>query len=280
MKTYFVTEAARGLGRELTETILANGDQIFATARKPEQLDDLVAKYPGKIKVHQLDVTDIDSVQAATSAAFDNFDRIDVVINNAGYMDVAFLEDEEMDVIRQQVETNFFGPLYVTKAMLPFLREQQGGTIVNISSIMSQAFNPTSSVYAAAKAAEIAFTESVSREVAAFGIKVIAIEPGGMRTEFLDSATVRHISGPYTQMFGERLAALTNSSTANFPGDRHKAALAVLAIAELDDLQTSIPLGIDALAISNKYAQDQLATNKKYADLISSDTADDFSINQ
>jgi len=280
MKTYFVTGAARGLGRELTETILANGDQIFATARKPEQLADLVAQYPDKIKVHQLDVTDNDSVQTAVNAAFENFDRIDVVINNAGYMDVAFLEDEALDVIRQQIETNFFGPLYVTKAMLPFLREQKGGTIVNISSIMPQAANPTSSVYAAAKAAEIAFTESVAQEVAAFGIKMMAIEPGGMRTEFIKSATVRHISAAYRNQYADQLNDLINNTADNFPGDRHKAATAILAIAELDDLKTSIPLGIDALAISNKYAQDQLATNQKYADLITSDTADDFSINQ
>lgn len=276
-KTYFVTGASRGLGLELTNQILANGDNLVATARHPERLDYLKTKYPNQLVTVLMDVTDIKAVQRAVQIAFDSFGTVDVVINNAGYIDFAFLEDEDMDVFKRQINTNFYGPVYVTKTFLPYFRKQTDENwIINISSAMSKSKGPGSAAYTAAKAAEIAFSEAINAEMQPFNVHVWTIEPGGMRTEFTQSASLKTVSAPYKTVYGDMLKSLNPHASDKFPGDAAKSAAAILVLPKLKDYDQSLPFGIDSLAISNAYAKATLDSNQKHQEWITSNVADDF----
>ena len=188
MKTWFITGTSRGFGREWAIAALDRGDQVAATARNLATLDDLVAKYGDAILPVKLDVTDREAAFAAVRLAHERFGRLDVVVNNAGYGQFGMVEEISEAEIRAQLETNVLGALWVTQAALPFLREQGGGHIIQVSSIGGVSAFMNTGAYHASKWALEGFSQSLSPEVAGFGIKVTLIEPTGYSTDWSGSS--------------------------------------------------------------------------------------------
>lgn len=189
-KVWFVTGSSKGFGREFVLAALERGDKVAATARNTNTLSDLVAKYGDQVLPIQLDVTDRDQVIAAVKTAHDTFGRLDVVINNAGYGLFGTVEEITEQQLRDQLDTNLFGALYVTQAVLPILREQGSGHIIQISTIGGVVAFPTLGGYHASKWALEGLTESLAQEVAGFGIKVTLVEPGGFDTDWSGASAI------------------------------------------------------------------------------------------
>src|SRR5580693_9884061 len=183
-KVWLVTGSASGLGRNIAEAVLESGDKLVATARDPRRLDDLVKRFGEQVCAVPLDVADGSAAQAAVQVALDAFGRLDVVVNNAGYGDVAPFEQLSSERFKAVMDTNFYGVVHVTRAALPIMRQQKSGCILQISSLGGRLGLAGSSAYHAAKWAVGGFTESLAQEVAPFGVKVCALESGGMRTNW------------------------------------------------------------------------------------------------
>src|ERR1700726_1926638 len=188
-KTRLITGSANGLGRTIAETILANGDRLVATARKTDLLAEVKEKYGDRIALATLDVTDAAATQAAVNVAIDTFGALDVLVNNAGFGSIAPFEQMLEDDFKAQIDTNFYGVVNLTRAALPVMRAQRSGYIINISSGAGRLGAPGMSAYHAAKFAVGGFTESVAKEVAGFGVKIIAVEPGSMPTNWASLAS-------------------------------------------------------------------------------------------
>ena len=183
-RTWLITGISSGFGRHLTQQLLARGDRVVGTVRNPDAADDLKARYGGLLRVLRLDVTDTVAVRRAAGTAFGELGRIDVVVNNAGYGLFGAAEELTDEQILAQVSTNLLGSIQVTRAVLPHLRAQGGGRILQISSYGGQATNPGACMYHATKWGIEGFMESTARDVAPFGIEITIVEPGGARTEF------------------------------------------------------------------------------------------------
>jgi NAD(P)-dependent dehydrogenase (short-subunit alcohol dehydrogenase family) len=184
MKTWFITGTSKGFGRIWAQAALERGDQVVATARKVETLDDLVGKYGDKVLALALDVTDKTAVDAAVKQAHDHFGRLDVIVNNAGYGLFGMVEEVTEQQARDQMETNFFGALWVTQAALPYLRQQGSGHILQVSSIGGVNAFPTVPLYHASKWALEGLSQSLNTQVKEFGIKVTLVEPTGYDTDW------------------------------------------------------------------------------------------------
>ena len=185
-KVWFITGTSSGFGRLLAEEVLAKGERVVATARKPEVLQDLIEKYPETARAVKLDVTNLDDAKNSVAEAVKSFGRIDVLVNNAGYALVGAIEEASAEQVKQQFDTNFFGVLNVTREALPILRRQKSGHIVNISSLVGFSALPLLGLYSASKFALEGLTESLAAEVAPFGIKTMIVEPGPFKTGFAD----------------------------------------------------------------------------------------------
>src|ERR1700739_3799866 len=183
-KVWLVTGSASGLGRDIAEAVLASGDCLVATARDPRKLEDLVKKYGDQIRTVPLDVADEKAAQAAVKIAVDAFGRLDVVVNNAGFGDIPPFEQLSPERFKAVIDTNFYGVVFVTRAALPVMRKQKSGTILQISSVGGRLALPGSTSYHASKWAVGGFTEALAQEVVSFGVRVCALEPGGMRTNW------------------------------------------------------------------------------------------------
>jgi NAD(P)-dependent dehydrogenase (short-subunit alcohol dehydrogenase family) len=180
-KTWLVTGSSRGLGRKIAEAVLAAGHNLVATARKPEQLADLVERYGDRVRAVALDVTDERAAEHAVTVAEATFGGLDVVVNNAGYGDIGSIEDMSPKMFRDQIETNFFGVVNVTRAALPVFRKQKSGQFLQVSSIGGRLGGAGLSAYQSAKWAMEGFSEVLSKEVAPFGVKV-TIDSRGERS--------------------------------------------------------------------------------------------------
>jgi NAD(P)-dependent dehydrogenase (short-subunit alcohol dehydrogenase family) len=183
-KTWLVTGASTGFGRELTEQALAAGDRVAATLRTTAALDELVSHYGDRLWTAALDVTDASAVRAVVARAFETMGRIDVVVNNAGFGLFGAAEEVTDDQVMRQIQTNLVGSIDVIRAVLPALRAQGGGRILQVSSEGGQIAYPNFSIYHATKWGIEGFVESVAREVAPFGIEFTLIEPGPTKTSF------------------------------------------------------------------------------------------------
>jgi len=213
-KVWFVTGASKGFGREFVLAALERGDKVAATARNTDTLADLVEKYGDAVLPLQLDVTNRDQVFAAVERAHKNFGQLDVVINNAGYGLFGTVEEITEQQLRDQLETNLFGVLSVTQAVLPIMREQGSGHIIQISTIGGIAAFPSLGGYHASKWALEGLTESLAQEVAGFGIKVTLVEPGGFDTDWGGaSATVAEAQPQYTALHQGMAAQRANSAS-------------------------------------------------------------------
>lgn len=194
-KIWFVTGSSRGFGRQFVRSALSRGDKVAATGRDVNSLTDLIAEYGDRLLPLSLDVTDKAAVLDAVTRAREHFGRLDVVVNNAGYGLFGTVEELSEKEIRDQFETNFFGALWVTQAVLPYLREQGAGHIVQISTVGGLTAFPTMGGYHASKWALEGLTESLAQEVVGSGIKVTLVEPGGFATDWAGSSAVhaRHL---------------------------------------------------------------------------------------
>ncbi len=236
-KTFFLTGSARGLGRSIAVAILDAGHQLIATARKPGQLGDLVQRYGDRILAVPLDVTNVEHVRAAVGAGLQKFGKIDVVINNAGFAHIGSVEDMPMSGIVSQFGTNFFGSVNVIKTVLPQLREQGGGRIIQISSIGARIATPGAAAYYASKWAISGLVETLATEVAPLGIKVTAIEPGGMKTDFAEdsSLTIVPSQPAYDATAGATARMMKAPNYGQDYADPKNIAAVVLKVAELDE---------------------------------------------
>ena len=260
-RVWFITGASTGFGRKLAEAVLAKGGRVVATARKKETVADLEQQYPDHARAVRLDVTDLAQVKASVQAAVDAFGRIDVLVNNAGYGLLGAVEEVTDAQIRQQFETNLFGLLNVTRAVLPLLREQKSGHILNVTSVGGQVSFPTFGMYHGTKYAIEGISESLAQEVAAFGIKVTIIEPGGFKTDFGSRSLVR----------AERIAAYQPTYEALLQafdgavfGDPARAAQAMIQVVEADEPPLRLALGADALYNIRKKLNSELEEYKRW----------------
>ena len=262
-KVWLVTGSASGLGRNIAEAVLASGERLVATARDPRRLEDLVKSYGDKIRTAPLDVTDEREAYGAVQVALDAFGRLDVVVNNAGYGDIAPFEQLSSERFKAVVDTNFYGVVNVCRAAIPIMRKQRSGCILQISSVGGRLARPGNSPYHAAKWAVGGFTESLAQEVAPFGVKVCALEPGGMRTNWGARAN-QHTPDllpeyePSVGSFAKALASYWGRETS----DPVKVAQVILRLAAVDRLPAHLLLGSDAA----KHAGDADATRAADAD--------------
>jgi NAD(P)-dependent dehydrogenase (short-subunit alcohol dehydrogenase family) len=247
-KIWLITGSSRGLGRALTEAVLAAGDRVVATARKPEQLDDLVAKYGDQIRATALDVTDGEAAKAAVQTALDAFGGLDVVANNAGYANSAPIEETPDDDFRAQIETNLFGVVNVTKAALPVFREQRSGHFLQFSSIGGRVGGtPGMGAYQTAKFAVEGFSEVLNNEVKPFGVKVTIVEPGAFRTDWGGSSmSIAPVGADYDETVGA-MNRYRLEADGKQAGDPAKAAQVILEVVAIDNPPLRLLLGKDAL---------------------------------
>jgi NAD(P)-dependent dehydrogenase (short-subunit alcohol dehydrogenase family) len=188
-KVWLITGSSRGLGRAFTEAALAAGNQVVATARKVSDLDSLKDQYGKQVLPLPLDVTDETQARDAIKMAIGTFGRLDVLVNNAGYGNVAPIEDTTLEDFRAQIETNLFGVIILTKAVLPYFRERRAGHIFQITSIADRLGPIGRAPYAAAKWGVEGFSETLAKELGLLGVKVTIVEPGGFRTDFAGTST-------------------------------------------------------------------------------------------
>lgn len=260
-KVRFVTGSSRGLGHAIVEGALKAGDQVVATARRPDQLDDLVTQYGERLLPLALDVTDSDQIQQAVQEGVKTLGRLDVVVNNAGYGDVASVEDVTAEDFRAQIDTNFYGVVRVTKAVLPVLREQGSGHVFQVSSLGGRIGSPGLAAYQSAKWAVGGFSTVLAQEVAPFGIKVTVLEPGGMRTDWAGSSmTIPPVSGPYQPTVGAFVDMIRSSDAAAViaagAADPARIAQIVRDLAGREDAPLRLLLGQDAVQYAQAAARD------------------------
>jgi len=253
---WFVTGSSRGLGRALVRAALAGGDSVAATARRPEQLDDLVAEFGERILPIKLDVTDPSAARDALASARAHFGRVDVVVNNAGYANVAPIESAEDADVREQFETNFWGVYNVTKAAIPLLREQKGGLVMQISSVGGRVGgSPGIASYQAAKFAIDGFSRVLRAEAAPFGVRVLVVEPSGFRTDWSGSSmSVGQIPEAYAETVGV-MNGRVRQGTTGAAGDPERAAEILVQVARRADIPEHLALGVNAVEFS--VAQDR-----------------------
>jgi len=259
MKTWFITGTSRGFGREWAIAALDRGDKVAATARDLAALDELVAKYGDAILPIELDVTDREAAFAAVRQAHERFGRLDVVVNNAGYGHFGMIEEISEGEIRAQLETNVLGALWVTQAALPFLREQGSGHIIQVSSIGGVSAFISTGAYHASKWALEGFSQSLSQEVAGFGVKVTLVEPAGYSTDWSGSSAAH--SAPlaaYDRVRDE--AARSRAQRFPAPGNPVATREAILLLADIDNPPLRLFLGESPLRIAVADYGSRLAT--------------------
>ncbi|MFD9574983.1 SDR family NAD(P)-dependent oxidoreductase [Streptomyces sp. NPDC059982] len=239
-RVWFITGASRGLGRAFADAALAAGDRVAVAARTAGPLAELAAAHPGRVLALPLDVTDRDAVFAAVAAAVGHFGRLDVVVNNAGTLTMGMVEEFTEAEARAQLDVNFFGALWVTQAVLPVLRGQGAGHLVQISSIGALAGFASTGLYSASKCALEGMSEAAAMEVAGFGVKVSIVQPGGYWTDLyaaMGSTTPREAYDPL------RAGLEAQFSEGSVDSDPALAARALLALVDSEEPPLRLLLG-------------------------------------
>ena len=279
-QTWFITGSSRGFGRTLVRAALEAGDLVAATARRPEQLADLVERFGDRIRPIALDVTDPAAARAALAEAQQCFGRIDVLVNNAGYANVAPIETADEADFRAQFETNFWGVYNVTKAAIPILREQKSGLVVQFSSVGGRVGgSPGIASYQAAKFAIDGFSRVLRAETAPFGVKVLVVEPSGFRTDWAGSSMVVHdIPAAYAETVGAVNARLRQNGDGP-AGDPDRAAGILVQLAKRRDIPHHLPLGVHAAEASIALDRQLLADDLKWREVArSADFAEPYPV--
>lgn len=255
-KTWMITGVSGGLGREIAQAALEQGDIVVGAMRRPEAVAAFEALAPGRAHGVVMDVTDTAAIAAAVAKAESVTGALDVLVNNAGYGLVGAVEEASLDEVRAQFEVNVFGPLAVLKAVLPAMRARRAGRIINITSVSGLAVWAGTGVYCASKWALEGLTQTLAQEVAELGIRVVNVAPGGLRTDFATGSKVI-VADKLSDYDGlardaERIMA---DHAGQEPGDPAKAARAILTIADVEDPPMHLLLGEDALKYAGYAAQ-------------------------
>lgn len=262
-KVWFITGTSRGFGRLWTEAALERGDRVIATARGPEVLDDLVAKYGDAILPLALDVTDRNAVFSTVKRGADHFGNLDVVISNAGFGALGMIEEIDFDIAKKNFETNYFGTLSLIQAVVPILRAQGHGHILPVSSGAGLIALPTGGVYSATKFAVNALADTLAQEVKGFGIKVTIIEPGPFNTDFSGSSLIAAKPMPEYAAVHEEIGRFLNHAT--FPDPKETIAPLMRAI-DMEQPPLHLLLG-DMLPMIERIYTDRLASLRQGAAL-------------
>ncbi|MEU0068791.1 SDR family oxidoreductase [Streptomyces sp. NPDC006332] len=260
-KVIFVTGAGRGLGTDIARQALAAGHQVVATGRRPEEVEKTLGGPQDNLLVTKLDVTSLNDTHAAVRAAVDRFGRIDVLINNAGNFFAGFFEEISPEHMRRQIETNLYGPMNVTRAVLPVLRAQRDGHVITLSSLAGQVGTEFTSAYATSKFAVEGWMEALHHDIKPYGIRTTIVEPGYFRTELLVDASTTWPE-PTIDDYAERTTATVEawkSINGQQPGDPAKLAHTLLTLAGQDQPPLRFVAGADAIEGVTAKAQELLA---------------------
>lgn len=275
-RIWFITGAANGLGRDITEEALSRGDKVVATARRPNELDDLAARHGDAILPLALDVRDEKAVTEAVEQAITRFGRLDVVVNNAGYATMMPFEDMPADSFKDQMDTNFYGTVFVTRAVLPHLHRQRSGHILQISSVGGRMATPGLSAYQAAKWAVGGFSGVIAAEVAHLGIQMTVVEPGGMSTNWaaraMDDAPA--VSPDYEASVGA-LRQMRRDGTIKLTTSDPKRVATILAdLAGHKNAPVKLLIGSDAFDNAIRVEDERRASDKQWEAVSRSSNAD------
>lgn len=267
-RVWFITGSSRGLGLAIAKAALDSRDSVIATARKPEQLADLVESYGSeRVFLLALDVTNNEQVIESVKAGHEKFGRIDVVVNNAGYANTASAEDIDIHDFRTQVDANFYGTVYVSKAVIPILRRQKSGHIFQISSIGGRVGTPGLSAYQSAKWAIGGFSTVLAQEMAPFGVKVTVVEPGSMKTDFAGSSMdIPEVSELYQSTVGSfaQIIRQLSGSELSIPS---KVADIIIKVLGEEEPPLRLLVGADAVEFAGKAAGALAASDEKWREL-------------
>jgi len=266
-QVWLITGCSRGLGRAFTEAALNAGHRVVAGARNPKQMADLQSIHGENLRVVALDVTSEEQARAAFESTIATFGALDVLVNNAGYGNVCPVEDTPLAEFRTQIETNLFGVIIMTKAVLPYFRERRAGRIIQVTSIGGRIGPVGRAPYAAAKFGAEGFSEALSKEVGPLGVKVTILEPGGFRTDFAGSSTDLSTGRPEYDSTVGATVRFQREYNGKQPGDPAKAAAVLLHITSLADPPLRLLLGSDAYAAAEKTALGQLELDRRWKDL-------------
>ena len=248
-RTWFITGVSSGFGRQLSEQLLQRGERVVGTVRETGKAADLSARYPQTFQAEVLDVTDTAALRAVVERAFARLGRIDVVISNAGYGLFGAAEELNDRQIEQMVATNLLGSIQLIRAVLPHLRAQGGGRIIQISSYGGQVAFPGNSLYHATKWGIEGFVEAVAQEVAPFGIGMTIVEPGGARTEFrYGSAQVAQLMPVYDATPAHSFLRMLDPGNGLAPGDPARMAARIIESVDVEPAPLRMLLGSQALA--------------------------------
>ena len=260
MRTWFITGISTGFGRVMAEKLLAAGDRVAGTLRNLSAADDLKAQFGDQLWLAALDLTHTDAIRPTVDAAWVAMDRIDVVVSNAGYGLLGAAEEVTDAQVRHQIDTNLLGSIQLVRAVLPHMRTQGGGRILQISSLGGQVAIPGSSLYHATKWGIEGFMEAVAQEVAVFGIGCTIIEPGGARTGFRNrSAIVGRRIPAYDTSPSRRINHIVDDKSILSPGDPVKMVDAMIASVEQDPAPLRLALGSDSYSHITKTLTARLA---------------------
>src|SRR5215207_8070688 len=276
-KVWLITGAGRGMGVDIAKATLDAGNAVVATGRRPETVEQALGGAQDDLLVVKLDITSPADAQAAVQVAVERFGRIDVLVNNAGNFYAGFFEEISPEDFRAQIETTLFGPLNVTRAVLPVMRAQRSGLVVAISSTAGIVGQEFCTAYAASKFGVEGWMESLTPEVAPFGIRTMLVEPGFFRTELLTPESTNYAE-PSIEDYAERTkqtVAVWNSMNGQQGGDPAKLANALVQLAGQDEPPLRFAAGADAIATVEQKAKDLLAQADAYRELSSNLAHDD-----
>tara|TARA_Y100001934_G_scaffold277645_1_gene376896 strand:+ start:261 stop:1103 length:843 start_codon:yes stop_codon:yes gene_type:complete len=253
---WLITGASKGIGLELTEKMLTEGNRVVATSRNPESIKQRIGNHPNLLAL-KVDLASVNSVESAVNMAIETFGKIDVVVNNAGYWTVASLEETSDKEFRQSIDINLIGTVNVIRSVMPHMRRQKSGHVINISSVAGYAGFASSASYTAAKFAVIGLSESLAQEVGPFNIRVTVVAPGVFRTNFLNSGSLQTGKNFIEDYKTKEKLQLWEQLNGNQPGDPAKLVQILKDVPTMDEPPLHLLLGPDAY---------QLIVDKREAD--------------
>ena len=267
MRNWLITGCSTGLGRSLARAVLEKGDNVAVTARDTEKLKDFQRAFPETALILPLDVTDQESILSAVREARSCFGDIDVLVNNAGYGYRAAVEEGNTEDTERLFRTNFWGPVAIIRAVLPYMRAKRSGTIINVSSIAALRTAPGSGYYAASKCALEGLSEGLRMETAPLGIKVMVVEPGAFRTDFAGRSLTQSstVIADYEETAGRRRIG-RDTTHGTQPGDPDKGAELIIKAIEAEDIPFRLLLGSDAISFADNVMKSRCKEYDRWRD--------------
>jgi NAD(P)-dependent dehydrogenase (short-subunit alcohol dehydrogenase family) len=269
-KTWFVTGAARGIGAEIVQAALHSGDPVVATGRDPRKIEQAFNAGSDRLLVLPLDVTKEDQIKTAVETAVKKFGSIDVLVNNAGFGQLGVFEEITPEQVRTQFDTNVFGLMAVTRAVIPMMRKQRSGRVFNISSVAGLRGVFGASIYNSSKFAVEGFSQAIAQELSPLGVFVTVISPGFFRTDFLDQSSVKYSEGQAIADYSKPLAdfrTFMDNRSHQQAGDPAKLAAVIVHLAQVEKPPVSFVAGSDALEIAMNAIKTREEQVKQWRDL-------------